>query len=69
MTDDTGPKTRRADPVMTMTIRIGRIGTVALQIRVHQDRGSLGQRFDARTIYLQFLRFSFSPLVAAAYGL
>ena len=28
MTDDTGPKTRRADPLMTMTIRIGRIETV-----------------------------------------
>ena len=28
MTDDTGPKTRQADSLMTMTIRNGRIGTV-----------------------------------------
>ena len=31
MTDDTGPKTRRADPLMTMTIRNGRIGTVDVE--------------------------------------
>ena len=36
MTDDTWLKTRRADPLMTMTIRIGRIGTVlqCIQLRV-----------------------------------
>jgi hypothetical protein len=28
MTDDTWPKIRRADPLMTMTIRVGRDGTV-----------------------------------------
>jgi hypothetical protein len=35
MTDDNWPKIRRADPLMTMTIRVGRNGTVVLLV-VHE---------------------------------
>ena len=49
MTDDTWPKTRRADPLMTMTIRIGRIGTVIPPIFPPGDTSDLS-RYDQLTV-------------------